>query len=216
MELYPLSEQEHATILAALRCYQSQYVLGKPAVGGLRWLRAIATNGHTIPALTSDEIDVFLNRLNSDPRYVINGPTGLPIDPVPYKTIDEAVVAAARFVLPFTPYGWFSSAGVSVSLREAAAMLSLEVLDLEDAVDDYPCGRKDMDVDGWVTGIVEIKFDELVDNNSAGVRCILSVRLTGSERLMSVAYRVIGNKGDTLQVEVTGDATAIWLEGRTK
>lgn len=70
--------------------------------------------------------------------------------------------------------------------------------------------RDDMDADGWVTGVVEVDVSRLIETDLDGAMDILSVELTGSELLSDFSYEVVGNKGDVLLIEVTGDASLIW------
>lgn len=59
-DAYPLSDREHATVLAALRCYQAE-----DDGHGNAELHDIATNSGTLDALSITEIDALCERLNS-------------------------------------------------------------------------------------------------------------------------------------------------------
>jgi len=60
-----LNRRELATILAALRFHQDENLQGQRAIADLA-IRNIATDGGTIKALSSREIDALCARLNTN------------------------------------------------------------------------------------------------------------------------------------------------------
>ena len=72
-----------------------------------------------------------------------------------------------------------------------------------------PLTRRDMDEDGWVTGIVSVGLNDAVDNDLEGFLDLLSEALVGDSLLMDVTYKVVGLGAgeDELLVEVRGDAS---------
>lgn len=74
---------------------------------------------------------------------------------------------------------------------------------------DKPLTEKDVDSDGWVRGVIRLELSELIRNDLEGALDIMSERLTGSGLLSDIAYEVVGHDGDTLFVQVSGDAGLI-------
>ena len=63
--------------------------------------------------------------------------------------------------------------------------------------------------DGRVKGVVAVKLWEVIECDSESFLDIISTRLAGSDMLQDFAYKVVGHDGDTLHIEVEGDASEI-------
>jgi hypothetical protein len=61
----------------------------------------------------------------------------------------------------------------------------------------------------YVSGIVAVDLGDIIDRDLEGLLDELSMLLTGSELLMDITYTVVGHEGQTLWLEVTGDATEV-------
>lgn len=69
--------------------------------------------------------------------------------------------------------------------------------------------RKHMDQDGYVSGIVEIELNDILDKNLDEFFDLLAIRLTDNELLMNISYDIVGHLENTLYIKVTGDASEI-------
>ncbi len=69
--------------------------------------------------------------------------------------------------------------------------------------------RRQMDANGYVEGVVAVDIDEIIDADRDTFIGMLSEMLTDSPDLDDLEYEVVGNDGDTLHIEVSGDATAL-------
>lgn len=69
--------------------------------------------------------------------------------------------------------------------------------------------REGENTDGYVTGAVSVSPSDLIDNDLEGVLDILSERLTGTDLLEDISYRVIGAADDMIHVEVTGNPVSV-------
>ena len=69
--------------------------------------------------------------------------------------------------------------------------------------------RRQMDANGYVEGVIPVDLDEIVDSDRDAFIAMLSEMLTDSPDLDDLEYEVVGNDGDTLHIEVSGDATAL-------
>jgi hypothetical protein len=69
-----------------------------------------------------------------------------------------------------------------------------------------PLTSKDCDAKGWVRGVIPLDLSDLIDNDLEGVLDLMSERLTGGPLLSDISYRVRGHDGNTLHIEVEGDA----------
>lgn len=63
--------------------------------------------------------------------------------------------------------------------------------------------------EGWIRATVDVCVSELIGNDLEGVLDLLSERACDSALLMNIRYRVLGHTGDTLRMEVVGDATEV-------
>ena len=61
----------------------------------------------------------------------------------------------------------------------------------------------------YVSGVVAVHLGDIIDRDHEGLLDELSLLLTGSELLMDITYSVVGHEGDTLWLEVAGDATEV-------
>lgn len=76
-----------------------------------------------------------------------------------------------------------------------------------------PLTAKDKATNGWVKGVVAIDLSDFIDSGGLeGTLDLLSERLIGNECLMDIHYRVVGHEGNTLHVEVEGDASEALTE----
>ena len=57
----------------------------------------------------------------------------------------------------------------------------------------------------FITGIVPVDLSEIIDNDLEGFLDIISEKLVSNGLLMDISYRVVGNLGNTLYLEVSGD-----------
>jgi hypothetical protein len=58
---------------------------------------------------------------------------------------------------------------------------------------------------GTVTGIVKVTLQEVINTDAEGFLDRLGEELVGSSLLMDISYEVVGNNGNTLLIQVTGD-----------
>lgn len=58
----------------------------------------------------------------------------------------------------------------------------------------------------YVSGVVAVSLEEVVESNQEGFNDVLSERLVGDDVLMDIGYEVVGHRGNTLHIKVTGDA----------
>jgi len=72
--------------------------------------------------------------------------------------------------------------------------------------------RRQMDVEGYVEGIVPVNLDEIIDCDRDTFIGMLSEMLTDSPDLEDVEYEVVGHDGDMLHILVSGDASALLEE----
>lgn len=72
--------------------------------------------------------------------------------------------------------------------------------------------RRQMDVNGYVEGVVAVDLDEIVDCDRDTFIGMLSEMLTDSADLDEIEYEVVGHDGDMLHILVSGDATALLEE----
>jgi hypothetical protein len=64
-----------------------------------------------------------------------------------------------------------------------------------------------------IRGVVAVELSDLIDNYSDGVLDLLSEKLTGTELLTDIHYKIVGFAGETtLHVEVSGDLSQINLD----
>jgi len=64
--------------------------------------------------------------------------------------------------------------------------------------------------DGFISGVVQVTLEEFI--HSGGLEPaldLLSRRLTGTDNLSDFSYKVVGHKGNTLFIRVTGDPAII-------
>jgi len=69
--------------------------------------------------------------------------------------------------------------------------------------------RRQMDIEGYVEGIVPVNLDEIIDCDRDTFIGMLSEMLTDSPDLEDVEYEVVGHDGDMLHILVSGDASAL-------
>ena len=72
--------------------------------------------------------------------------------------------------------------------------------------------RRQMDIEGYVEGIVPVNLDEIIDCDRDTFIGMLSEMLTDSPDLEDVEYEVVGHDGDMLHILVSGDASALLEE----
>lgn len=65
MKSFQLDDQQHATVIAALRHYQHHLHPNNPTDHD-QWISGLATNGGTVTALDGDEIDDLIDHLHFD------------------------------------------------------------------------------------------------------------------------------------------------------
>jgi len=70
--------------------------------------------------------------------------------------------------------------------------------------------EKDMNAAGLISGRVEIKSDEMLENDHDSFAELLSERLTGSPLLTGVCYRIAGVTDHAVIFLVSGNARMIW------
>jgi hypothetical protein len=62
---------------------------------------------------------------------------------------------------------------------------------------------------GFITVRVEVELSKFIDNDLEGVLDLLSEKATGTELLGNIAYNVVAHRGNTLEIEVTGNVGSI-------
>lgn len=67
--------------------------------------------------------------------------------------------------------------------------------------------------DGELKGVLAISIGDVIASGGVeGWNDLLSTRLTGTELLTDISWRVVGSKGNTLHVEARGDVSMIEAE----
>jgi hypothetical protein len=61
----------------------------------------------------------------------------------------------------------------------------------------------------YIKGVVAVDLSDAIDNDLEGWLDLLSEKLTDSPLLMDTNYEVVGHQGDTLHLQVTGDASQV-------
>lgn len=65
------------------------------------------------------------------------------------------------------------------------------------------------DPHGYIGGVVGVDLNEIIEADLEGFLNLISTRLTGSELLQDISYRVVGHQRDgTILIEVIGDPSA--------
>jgi len=65
------------------------------------------------------------------------------------------------------------------------------------------------DPDGYIGGVVGVDLNEIIGSDLESFLNMLSTRLTGSDVLSDISYRVVGHQRDgTILIEVIGDPSS--------
>ncbi len=65
------------------------------------------------------------------------------------------------------------------------------------------------DPDGFIGGVVSVDLDEIINSTTESFLNLISTRLTGSDLLQDISYRVVGHqRSGTILIEVIGDPSA--------
>ena len=99
----------------------------------------------------------------------------------------------------------------SAPTKLPGALVTWRIMDHKPVPPDYtvlqePLTAKDCDQKGWLKGVVPVALSEIIDGDLETFMDKLSELLTGTELLSDFSYRVVGHDGDTLYIEVEGDA----------
>ncbi len=69
-----------------------------------------------------------------------------------------------------------------------------------------------IDKDGWFKQIISIDVDEIVERNFTDFIYYISTLATGSVMLLDVSYKAVGCINGNIQLEVSGDPSAVLEE----
>lgn len=70
-----------------------------------------------------------------------------------------------------------------------------------------PLTKSACDKHKWIKGVVAVDLSEIVEGDTEAFLDTLSELLTGGPLLMDISWKVRGNEGNTLHIEVQGDAS---------
>jgi hypothetical protein len=74
------------------------------------------------------------------------------------------------------------------------------------------CDLLDANPDGYIRGVVAMDLSDLIDNDFESILHMMSEKLTGTELLTDIHFKIIGFEGETtLHIEVSGDLSQIDL-----
>lgn len=62
-----------------------------------------------------------------------------------------------------------------------------------------------MDRDGYIKGVVAVDLEDVIDGDREAFLNVISTKLVGSDLLMDISYRLVGQRDDVLYIEVIGD-----------
>ena len=66
--------------------------------------------------------------------------------------------------------------------------------------------------DDYIRGVVAMDLSDLIDNDFEGILHLMSEKLTGTELLTDIHFKIVGFEGETtLHIEVSGDLSQIDL-----
>jgi hypothetical protein len=70
----------------------------------------------------------------------------------------------------------------------------------------------DANPDGYIRGVVAMDLSDLIDNDFESILHMMSEKLTGTELLTDIHFKIVGFVGETtLHIEVSGDLSQIDL-----